>query len=80
MSTGITRCTECIHHKIVADPDPYDWFNDDDCAVRCMKSSKSPTLSEQGAYKIGDPMVTVACRPYMVDKESDIPDWCPLKS
>lgn len=26
----ITQCRECPHCRIVPDPDPSDWFNDDD--------------------------------------------------
>jgi hypothetical protein len=29
------NCLDCPHHKIILDPDPTDWFNDDDEAVFC---------------------------------------------
>lgn len=60
----IINCMECQYHEVRPDPDPDDWFNDDDVKVVCMKANKN---------------VTVACRPYNIWKESDTPSWCPLK-
>ena len=82
VSIEITNCTQCPHHKVVADPDIDDWFCDDDVAVRCSLSSKTPQRWGNGInYRIGDPMVTVGCRPYNIEKEcTPIPDWCPLKA
>src|SRR4051812_3276113 len=28
-------CIGCKHHEVIADPDPHDWFCDDDVAVVC---------------------------------------------
>lgn len=74
----IKNCTQCPHHKVVADPDPYDWFCDDDCAVICtMKKSRAERHERFGGLR----PVTVACRPYMTAKETaPPPDWCPLNS
>jgi hypothetical protein len=63
----INNCTECPHHKVLPDPDPDDWFCDDDVKVVC-------TLTERKANTI-----TSACRPYNKKKESEVPEWCPLR-
>lgn len=78
MTVEILTCTQCANHKIVPDPDPHDWFCDDDCAVMCKLSEKKPVMVGSN-YQCSEPMVTVACRPYNVDKETAIPSWCPLK-
>jgi hypothetical protein len=62
-SLKLTNCMDCPHHQVEMDPDPYDWFCDDDERVYCKKANKN---------------VTVACRPYNKRKECEIPDWCPL--
>lgn len=61
----LTNCTQCEFHEVLPDPDPYDWFCDDDVKVICTKKRKN---------------ITVACRPYNTKKETLIPDWCPLLS
>jgi hypothetical protein len=60
----ITSCIDCPFHSVEDDPDPYDWFCSDDVKVVCKKSNRN---------------ITVACRPHKIRKESNIPDWCPLK-
>lgn len=60
----IENCMDCPFHKIMADPDPNDWFNDDDEKIVCTKINKN---------------ITTACRPYNRRKESEIPEWCPIK-
>lgn len=45
----IENCMDCPNHKVLPDPDPDDWFNDDDIKVVCAAVSKD---------------ITVACRPY----------------
>lgn len=60
---AIKNCLDCPHHNVLPDPDPDDWFNDDDMRVVCTKAQKD---------------VTRACRPYNLEKESAIPNWCPL--
>lgn len=59
----IKNCLDCPHHEVQNDPDPLDWFCDDDIKVFCKKKKKN---------------ITVACRPYNLRKESKVPDWCPL--
>lgn len=58
-----TNCIDCPLHSVLPDPDPDDWFNDDDMKVVCNLAKKE---------------ITSACRPYNLRKESDIPNWCPL--
>lgn len=56
-------CAVCAHSKVFADPDPTDWFCDDDVKVVCMKADRN---------------ITVACRPYNIAEEcSYMPSWCP---
>lgn len=58
------NCIDCPAHKVLPDPDPTDWFNDDDVKVVCgHKHNKN---------------ITVACRPYNTRRECKTPDWCPL--
>jgi hypothetical protein len=61
------NCTKCPHHEVRPDPDPSDWFCDDDVKVVCTLTKRQ------------DNTITVACRPYNVKKESEPPKWCPLK-
>lgn len=57
-------CIDCSCHTVLPDPDPDDWFCDDDVKVRCTRANRN---------------ITVACRPYNIRREtSPIPDWCPL--
>lgn len=64
-TTVINNCTECPFHEVQPDPDPNDWFCDDDVKVYCHKSKKN---------------VTCACRPYNIKKESEVPEWCELQN
>ena len=72
----ITNCMDCPHHRILADPDPFDWFCDDDVKVRCELSRSS---ENHGGFYAKEPYVTVACRPYNTRKECEAPKWCPLR-
>lgn len=38
ISKEIKQCRECPHCLIVPDPDPNDWFNDDDEKALCKES------------------------------------------
>lgn len=65
------NCIDCKYHRVWSDPDPADWFCDDDKKVVCSK------LTDQN----GDfSTITTACRPYNLRKESERPVWCPLLS
>lgn len=75
------NCLECEYHEIVADPDPHDWFCDDDVAVVCSKV-KNPNKDENSIYNASRNsfrIITCACRPYNIKKESKTPKWCPTK-
>lgn len=62
-------CLSCEFHEVINDPDPEDWFCDDDTQV-----INSKYLSDRNQFKC----ITKSCRPYNVVKESDTPAWCPL--
>jgi hypothetical protein len=62
---------DCAFHVVARDPDPNDWFCDDDEAVLCSKMPASKELPHKA--------VTVACRPYNKRKECETPKWCPLR-
>jgi hypothetical protein len=76
----IPNCLDCENHKVIPDPDPFDWFNDDDVAVVCVifpnddRDVESEYLADRQEFKC----VTGSCRPYNKRKESDRPKWCPL--
>lgn len=59
----IKNCIDCPFHEVFNDPDPDDWFCDDDMGVKCKKAQRN---------------VTTACRPHHLREESKTPDWCPL--
>jgi len=75
------NCIQCDKHIIINDPDPGDWFCDDDMAVVCSLAPNpninpvSTHMSERHEFK----SIAVAIRPYNMEKEALIPDWCPLK-
>lgn len=63
---SLTNCTDCPNHHVEQDPDPDDWFCDDDVKVVCTLAKKD---------------ITVACRPHHIHKEcAPIPNWCPLRT
>lgn len=77
------NCIDCPNHKIIADPDPYDWFCDDDVAVICLLTSRNhrhdPNSRYQATSQNDNSCATVSCRPYNVSKETTPPPlWCPL--
>lgn len=76
----ITNCLDCKYHKVIADPDPNDWFNDDDEAIVCtkVKNDRQDTASKWVADRQEFKVVSGSCRPYNLRKEGDIPKWCPL--
>ena len=59
------------NHDVIPDPDPDDWFNDDDVAIICH-------LARNPEWRC----VAFGCRPnrHMLAEESAIPTWCPLKT
>ena len=61
----IKNCLDCPHHSQRRDPDPNDWFCDDDMKVVCTKTTP-------------ERVVTSAERPYNLRRECAVPPWCPL--
>ena len=82
-SDSVDTCLRCPHHAVIPDPDPHDWFNDDDVAVVCnlMPNPDRDPTSSRYSVRQGQRCVTSGCRPtrtQLVEK-SAIPSWCPLK-
>jgi hypothetical protein len=76
----IENCIQCGNHRVIPDPDPHDWFCDDDVAVVCtlVPNPKRTVISSYQADKNPHKTITVSCRPYNAEKESKVPSWCPL--
>jgi len=74
-------CLSCESHDVIPDPDPDDWFNDDDVAIICKlkKDTNVKPNSKHLADRCDFAKVAVACRPYNLRKEAAIPKWCPKK-
>jgi hypothetical protein len=60
------KCIDCRKCHTFTDPDPHDWFCDDNQAMVCT-ATKEWTLIED------------MLRPYEV-KDVEAPSWCPLLS
>jgi len=60
----VMNCMDCAFRGVLPDPDPDDWFCDDDEKVICMKSAGRA--------------ITIACRPHHKRDECSTPSWCPL--
>jgi len=58
------KCVDCKYSEIKADPDPDDWFCQDDQKIVCMAENHR--------------VIDCALRPYQT-KNVESPDWCPLK-
>lgn len=80
-NTKPSNCTDCPFHYVINDPDPDDWFCDDDVAVVCAKTKndKQDNASKYASSRQFFKPITVSCRPYNVKKESATPEWCPIK-
>jgi hypothetical protein len=76
------NCTDCKYHKVIPDPDPHDWFNDDDVAVVCTidKNDRLDESSNRLVLQQEHRIITTACRPYHIKKECETPSWCRLYS
>lgn len=66
ITVKIGNCMDCPYSVVCPDPDPDDWFCDDDKKVLCMCDDKTR-------------VITCACRPYNLRKECEIPSWCPRR-
>lgn len=74
----IENCMDCPNHVVVNDPDPHDWFNDDDEAVLCKISPNVSNAERYAGGKFPHRPVSISIRPYNKRKECTVPDWCPL--
>lgn len=74
------NCLDCPNHRVLADPDPDDWFCDDDKAVACAlaPNPEQNANSRYAASRNPQRLVTLSCRPYRLREESQRPAWCPL--
>ena len=62
---NIESCIDCPRHSVEPDPDPNDWFCDDDVKVVCTACKRN---------------ATVMCRPYQTREETTPPpSWCPYR-
>jgi hypothetical protein len=41
----IVLCTQCPHHRWQSNPDPDDWFRDDECDLICTYNNKANIIS-----------------------------------
>jgi transcription initiation factor TFIIIB Brf1 subunit/transcription initiation factor TFIIB len=76
----IKSCIDCEYHKVISDPDPNDWFCDDDCAVVCTlkQNDERKEYSKYLSDKNPNKCITRSCRPYKIREETTpIPKWCP---
>ena len=75
----IDNCLDCRDHKLVPDPDPSDWFCDDDEAVLCTLTPNPDRdlTSNWAADRSEFRAITCSCRPTRTRVESTVPDWCP---
>lgn len=63
-------CAICTYMKIFPDPDPRDWFCDDDEKSVCTYLTDTSK---------GGPTIAQACRPYQTMSDSCyVPNWCPI--
>lgn len=77
-------CIDCPHHKVIQDPDPHDWFCDDDVAAVCSHpDTPRATPDPTSRYAVDHQdlkAITSSCRPYRVREEAVAPAWCPLRA
>ncbi|WP_415913388.1 hypothetical protein [Neptuniibacter sp. QD37_11] len=78
-TAGESSCLDCPKHQVIPDPDPDDWFCDDDKAVVCKlalndeRDTSSKWASDHSVYR----SIARSARPHHLKKESNTPDWCP---
>jgi len=82
LSGVVSCCMDCPSHLVIADPDPNDWFCDDDKAVVCTKVNNphKDIASRYPANRHVNKIVSCSIRPYNLRKETQVPDWCPDKA
>lgn len=81
ISIKISKCSDCPHHKVINDADPFDSFNMDDVAIVCLKK-ENPKIDTSSYYRSDaspNKVIAASLRPYEI-KKVKIPNWCPLQS
>jgi hypothetical protein len=70
---------DCPNHIVEADPDPHDWFCDDDQAVLCKLAENVEKKKRWwDGFEWEFRPIIWSCRPHHKRKECDRPEWCPL--
>jgi hypothetical protein len=74
------NCFSCRNHKMVPDPDPIDFFRDNDQAMVCVLvnnpkySTDAYRISDRQAYKV----IGYGIEVFDNERKIPIPSWCPL--
>jgi len=73
------NCMDCPNHIVEADPDPHDWFCDDDQAVLCTlaKNINNQHRWCDNRVWVHRP-ITWSCRPHHKRADCVTPEWRPL--
>lgn len=75
-----TNCMNCPQHKVECDPDPTDWFCDDDQAVLCTLAKNIHNQHRWCDNHVwAHRPITWSCRPHNKRADCDTPEWCPLQ-
>jgi hypothetical protein len=77
---NIRSCMECPKHQMIQDPDPTQPGYEDAIAVVCTLSpnpERNLTSLQASDHSPHRPVVAT-CRPQHVEREAEVPDWCPL--
>ena len=83
--SDLKYCVQCPFHERVADPDPDDWFDDDDEALLCIHPNcpvddytdlQREYYKKRGWIEKGR-VITSSERPFNINKEK-VPSYCPL--
>jgi len=74
------NCLDCPMVDVQRDPDPMDWFNDDDQAAFCLKTprTKYPDKKKYPSDFVKFRPITVSARPHHLRGECITPKWCPM--
>jgi hypothetical protein len=81
----IVLCTQCPHHRWQSNPDPDDWFRDDECDLICTYNNKANIISSSlNVFEQKNPNYTTSLVPlnkaqFEVSLSITVPKWCPLK-
>lgn len=73
----IKQCRECPHCLIVPDPDPNDWFNDDDEKALCKESENK--LIEGMLRPFADTLKSVLGKKELEEKKAETTEFEEVK-